>query len=67
MICQELGDITDPSTAILMNSPGPGILADEMLKQGAKSLHLFETNPEYYYYLAVIKHFLSVNHQKQLE
>jgi len=52
MICQELGDITDPSTAILMNSPGPGILADEMLKQGAKSLHLFETNPEYYYYLA---------------
>lgn len=50
-----LGDLSDPSTAFVINSPGPGLLATEMLKQGTRSLHLFEKNPDFHNYLAVIR------------
>ena len=55
-VCNNLGNLSDPSTAYILNSPGPGILANEMIRKGVKSLHLFEKNPDFYKYLSVIRH-----------
>lgn len=50
-ICKSLGDLSDPSVAYVLNSPGPGLLASEMIKQGVESLHLFEKNTDFSQYL----------------
>ncbi|XP_046457337.1 uncharacterized protein LOC124204333 [Daphnia pulex] len=40
----KIGDISDPSTVVVIGNPGAGILSHQFMKKGAKQLVLFEQN-----------------------
>jgi len=37
-----MGDLSDPSTAVVMDNAGAGVMSSTLIKNGVKSLYIFE-------------------------